>query len=127
MEWSPARFTTTPVTGPVALVVVPVPVPVLVPVVPAPALAELLACGPAELPLPPAATALPPFTTQFSGAPSYWHGDGNGAVASRMLRPWSMVGLLHFCSAAIVGIATCPGILPSCTRPPATRFSGSGE
>ena len=125
LEWSPARFTTTPVTGPVAPVVVPVPVPV--PVVPAAALAELLAFGFAELELEPVATALPFFTTQFSGAPSFWHGDGSGAVASRMFFPFCMVGLLQLLSWLTLGTCTWPGILAFWISPPWTRFSGSGE
>src|SRR4029077_18288031 len=126
LEWSPARFTTTPVTGPVALVVVPVPVPPDV-VVPAPALAELLAFGPPELELAPVATALPFFTTQFSGAPSFWHGDGSGAVASRMFLPFCMVGLLQLLSWLTDGTCTCPGILAFWISPPFTRLNGSGE
>src|SRR5262249_62340730 len=99
LEWSPARFTTPPVTGPVAPVAVPVPVPapVPVPVVPPPEPDEEFPLLPDPPPPPaalePVATAFPFFTTQCSGAPCFWHGPGNGAVASRMLRPFCMVGL----------------------------------
>ena len=60
----------------------PDPVPVVVPV-PVPVL-PLEPPGVGELEPEPGMVALPFSTTQFSGAPSFWHGDGNGASFSRM-------------------------------------------
>ncbi len=56
--------------------------------------AEAVAFGPDdEFLLQPVATALPFFTVQCSGAPSFWHGPGTGAFWSSVSTPWSMVGL----------------------------------
>src|SRR5262249_31316653 len=127
LEWSPARFTTTPVTGPVAPVAVPVPMFVPAVLVAAePDEEEPFLPDPPPLALEPVATAFPFFTTQCSGAPRFWQGDGNGAVASRMLWPFCMVGLWQLRSWGNLRL-TLPGILAFWTSPPWTRFLGSGE
>src|SRR5262249_10982992 len=85
-----ATLITCPVTcPPVALVPV-----VFVMAVPA----DEVAGGPAFLPLPdeppaPGTVALPFFTTQFSGSPTFMHGDGCGASRRRVRTPLVNVGL----------------------------------
>ena len=106
-----------PAAGPVCVVVVPVPV-----VEPADAAAFLFF----DPELEPVATAFPFFTVQFSGEPSFWHGPGILAWASRSSTPWSMVGLPQLLSWLNLRL-TLPGILPFWSSPPSTRFCGSGE
>src|SRR5580692_9742190 len=101
-----ARFTTVPVTEPAAVpasgaLPVPVPVPAGVP---APAPALLLGAGPE-----PGAAALPSTTTQSSGSPAFWHGEGCGASSSTMSLPSFRVGFSQPLDR--LGVGTDPGIL----------------
>ena len=75
----------------------------------------------------PGVVALPLTTTQFSGSPTLSHGDGCGAVSSRVSLPLVNVGLLQPASVVGFGPGIAAGILELCRSPPWTRLSGSGE
>ncbi len=94
---------------------------------PTPVTGELEVPGEAELDPPPGVVALPLTTTQLSGSPTLSQGDGCGAFSSRVSLPWVNVGLLQPASVVRLGPGMAPGILELCSRPPWTRFSGSGE
>src|SRR5262249_47345704 len=130
--WLPARFTTTPVTWPVAVGPAPWPVAraaasdALPPPLPPPD--ELAFPPPCELlDPPPGVLAFPFLTTQFSGAPSLSQGEGMGASLRRMFFPLMNVGLWHPARLDRGGVATWPGMWWTCNNPPFTRLIGSGE